>query len=77
MAFRFRRRRDVPAHTLLGLSEKAEAEELDRAASRLRDHIVDRRTHSDEEPFREARQDELNHLERTLAASSAASTFTS
>ena len=73
MASRFRRRKDVPAHTLLGVAEGAETEELNRAASQLRDHIVERQTHSDEEPFREARQEELNHLDRTLAASSNAS----
>ena len=54
MASRFRRRKDVPAHTLLGVAEGAETEELNRAASQLRDHIVERQTHSDEEPFREA-----------------------
>ncbi|MEE3328132.1 MAG: PEGA domain-containing protein [Myxococcota bacterium] len=55
---------------MLGLPEDAKDDQLDGAASRLRDHIRKRQASSDEAPFREARQAELDALERSLAGSS-------
>jgi hypothetical protein len=73
MALRFRRSKPLPAHTVLGLPEGTEGDPLAEAAGRLRGHIRKRQDDSDETTFREARQDELNALERSLGPSASSS----
>ena len=73
MLRRFRRPKPPPAHSVLGLPEGTEGAPLSEAAGRLRGHIRKRKEGSEETTFREARQDELDALERSLAPSDASS----